>query len=162
MSAPSNYFWIFSTFPWIFFSVVLTKILFWIFEILSFRFLTFFFWISPLHTMVKQKPQLYGKRATVERNRVKFGPRGWVFSVHRVHLTLKCLRSFWGQSVYLWVFSVHSERLTLKRLRFVLGSLGAFSIFNNLVPWTWLVVELWVSGMSIQCIQDTGEVKCFR
>ena len=34
------------------------------------------------------------KRATVERNRVKFGPRGWVFTVHRIFLTLQCLRSF--------------------------------------------------------------------
>ncbi len=32
------HFWIFSTFSWIFFSFVITKVLFWIFEVLSFRF----------------------------------------------------------------------------------------------------------------------------
>ena len=40
------------------------------------------------------------KWLVVERNGVKFGPRGWVFNVHRVLLTLKWLRSFWGHSVH--------------------------------------------------------------
>ncbi len=31
---------------------------------------------------------------------VECGPWGWVFSVHRVLLPLKCLRSFWGHSVH--------------------------------------------------------------
>ncbi len=39
------------------------------------------------------------KRQVVERNGVKFGPRGWVFSVYSVLLTVKCLRSFWDHSV---------------------------------------------------------------
>ncbi len=39
-----------------------------------------------------QKPQLSGKRETLERNGVKFGPQGWVFSVYRALLRLKCVR----------------------------------------------------------------------
>ncbi len=50
----------FQTFSWILFSVVLTKVLFWIFEILSFRFLTNF-WISPLHPMGKPKTSIIWK-----------------------------------------------------------------------------------------------------
>ncbi len=57
---PSNHFWIFSTFSWIFFSVVLTKVLFGIFDILSFRFLTNF-WISPLYPMGKPKTSIFWK-----------------------------------------------------------------------------------------------------
>ncbi len=72
---PSNQFWILSNFFWIFFPVVLQKVLFCIFEILSFRFLTNFL-NSQLYPMGKPKPQLSGKWATVERNGVKFGPRG--------------------------------------------------------------------------------------
>ncbi len=71
------------------------KVMFWIFEIASFRFLANF-WISPLYHMRKPKTQLSGKRATVERNRVKVGPWRWVFSVYRVLLTLQWLRSISG------------------------------------------------------------------
>ena len=42
----------------------------------------------------------YLKRATIERYGVNFGPRGWVFIVHRVLLTLLWLKSFWGHSVH--------------------------------------------------------------
>ncbi len=38
------------------------------------------------------------------RAKVQFGPRGRVFSVHRVLLTLKRLRSFWGHSVHFQAF----------------------------------------------------------
>ncbi len=67
------------------------------------RFLTIFFRKFQIHQCSlwgNQKPQLSGKRATVERNEVKFGPRGWVFSVRRVLLTLKRLKSFWGHWVH--------------------------------------------------------------
>ncbi len=57
---PSNHFWICSTFSWIFFSVVLTKVLFWLFEILNFRFLTNF-WISPFYPLGKPKTSIIWK-----------------------------------------------------------------------------------------------------
>ena len=34
-------------------------------------------------------------RLVVEQNGVKFGAQGWVFTVYKVVLTVKCLRSFW-------------------------------------------------------------------
>ena len=40
------------------------------------------------------------KWLVVEQNGVNFGPWGFVFSVHRVLLTLKWLRSFWGHFVH--------------------------------------------------------------
>ncbi len=88
-----------------------------------------------------QNLQLSGKRATTERKRVIFGPRGWICSVYKVFLILKWFRSFWSQSVHSdfrqaciskmagrrakrieiwasrWVFSVHRVLLTLKWLR---------------------------------------------
>ncbi len=72
----SNHFWIFPKFSWTFFSVVFTKVLF--LDILK-------FWVSDFlrifefhHCTLRgnQKPQLSGKPATAERNRVKFGPPG--------------------------------------------------------------------------------------
>ncbi len=56
-----------------FFLMVLKKVLFWIFEILSFRFLTIFFRKFQFYhcsLLRNQKPQLSGKRAIVEQNRV--------------------------------------------------------------------------------------------
>ena len=82
-----------------------------IFEILSFRFLTivffFFFFLEnskfaivAYGEMKNEKPLLSGKGATVERSGVKFGPRGWIFSVCRVLWTVNCLRPLRGHSVY--------------------------------------------------------------
>ena len=56
---PSDDFWIFSTYSWIF-SIVVTKVLFWIFEILMFRFLTIFL-ISPWYPMGKAKTSIIWK-----------------------------------------------------------------------------------------------------
>ncbi len=57
----------FWNFSWIFFSIGLTEVLSWMFEILSFWFLTNF-WNAPLDPMVKPKTPLSGNRATVEQN----------------------------------------------------------------------------------------------
>ena len=74
-----------------------TVLHFWNFEIPIFN--DFFkFTIVPYRET--KTPQLYGKRATVERNWVKFGPQGWVFSVHGVLLILPWLRLFWGHSLH--------------------------------------------------------------
>ena len=44
----SNHFWIFPNVSWVFFSLVLTKVLFWGFEILCLRVFTIFIWVSML------------------------------------------------------------------------------------------------------------------
>ncbi len=95
---PSNNLWSFLNFFWIFFSMVLTKVIFLIFE---------------MHLCIplgNQKPQISGKPATVQWNGVTFGPRGWVFSVYRVLLTVKWLRTLWGH----WVHFRFSSSLYLK------------------------------------------------
>ncbi len=58
---------------------------FWNFE------LTIFFLNSPLCPVGKPKPSIIWKKVTVYRNGVTFGPRGWVFKVYRVRLTVKWL-----------------------------------------------------------------------
>ncbi len=125
---------------WTFFSVVLTKVLFWIFEILSFRFLTNF---EFHHCSIwgNQKPPLSGKRSTVERNRVKFWPRGWVFSVHRVLSTLQWLRSFWGHSVHSNFRHACISKTAGRRAK---------------------QIKIWASGMSIQCTQGTFDTSVIK
>ncbi len=56
------------------------KYCFWIFDTLSFRFLTIFFFENFKFTMIVahvevKKPQLSGKRAIIEQNGVKFRTR---------------------------------------------------------------------------------------
>ncbi len=81
-----------------------------------------------------QKPQLSGKRATTGRNRVKFGPRGWVFSVYKVFLTVKWLRSFWS-------LSVHSDFRQ--------------ACISKMAGCRAERTEIWASGVSIRCTQAT-------
>ncbi len=81
-----------------------------------------------------KKPQLSGKRATVERNWVTFGPQWWVFSVHRVLLTLQWLRSFSGHSVHSDYWQACISKM-------------AGRIAKR--------IEIWASGLSIQCTQGT-------
>ncbi len=88
-TAPSNYFWILSNFSWIFFSVVLTKVVFWIFEILSFWFLTNF-WNSPLYPVGNPKTSIIWKTSNHRAKLSEIWTNGWVFSVYREILTLKC------------------------------------------------------------------------
>ncbi len=97
-----------------------------------------FFKIHHCTVWGNQKPQLSGKRVTVEQNGVKFGPQGGVFSVHRVLLTLQCLRSFWAHSVH---FNFPQACISKTAGRRAKRS------------------EIWASGMSIQCtgIRDTCE-----
>ena len=88
---------------------------------------------------------------------MKFGPRGWVFSVHRVLLKLKWLRSFWGHSVHFDFrkncFSKTAGRRAKRSkirasgvsiqctqgtfdtsvIKVILGSFGAFPIFKSVV-----------------------------
>ncbi len=85
---------------------------FWIFEIFSFRFLTIFKKKSTIVPYGETKNLNYLEN---ERKGVKFWPQGWVFGVYR----------------YFWDLSG----------KVILGSLGAFPIFDNLVPWKWMVVE---------------------
>ncbi len=118
----SNHFGIFSNFSWIFFLVVLTKVLFGIFEILSLWFFSFpefsSQWSSQKYcfdfwnfeflifneflnfTIVpygETKDLISGKQATIERNGVKFEP---CVCVYRALLAVKCVRSFWGHLVH--------------------------------------------------------------
>ena len=64
------------------------KTTFRIFEILNFRFLTFFFRKFQIHHCSYiayweiKKPQLSGKRAIVEQNGVKFGTRELYFNIY--------------------------------------------------------------------------------
>ena len=58
------------------FSVVLKKVLFWIFEILSFRYFNEFFKFTIVPYGETINLNLSVKRVTVERNGVKFGPHG--------------------------------------------------------------------------------------
>ncbi len=52
------------------------------------------------------------KRLIVERNGPKFGPHGYVFSVYRVLLTVKCSSSVSGYSVHFRVSgSLYLEKL---------------------------------------------------
>ncbi len=175
--------WTFSTFSWIFFSVVLTKVLFWIFELLSFRFLTFFL-ILPLYPMGKPKTSISGKRATVERNGVKFGPQGWVFNVHRgtfdTSVINVILGSFGAFPIFekpvsrkrlvierngikfgpgRWVFSVHRVFLTPKWLRSFWGHLVLFRFrqpcISKMAVRRAKESETWVSGVNNQFIQGT-------
>ncbi len=125
-SYPSNHFWILSNFVWIFFSVILTKVLFWIFEILSFWFLTNFL-ISPLYPMGKPKTSIIWKTSDC-----KFGSPELVFSVHRVLLTLQWLRSFCGHLVHSDFRQACISKMAGRRAK---------------------QSEIWASGASIQCIQ---------
>ena len=56
-------------------------------------------------------------------NGVKFGPQGWVFSVHKVLLTVKCLRSFWGHWVFSPIFNklVSRKQLAIERNGLTIG-----------------------------------------
>ncbi len=65
-------------FFWIFFSVVLTKVLFWTFEILSFRFLKNFL-NSPLYLWVKPKTSIIWKRSDrrAKRSEKQYLENGW-------------------------------------------------------------------------------------
>ncbi len=137
-----------------------------------------------------KKPQLSRKRATIERNRVKFGPREWVFSVHRVLLTLQWLRSFWGHSVHsdfrqvciskmaghsaklieIWssglVFSVRRVLLTLQWISSFWGH-SVHSDFrqaciSKMAGRRAKRSEIWTSGVCIQCIQVLLTLKCWR
>ena len=92
------------------------------------------FGISPLYPMEKPKTQLSGKRATVEWNRGRFGPRGRVFSAHRVPLTLQWFRSFWGHSVHSDFWQVCIWKIAGRRAK---------------------RIEIWASGLTIQCTFDT-------
>ena len=105
------------------------------------------------------------KPLVVARKGVKFGPQGWVSSVNRVLLTFQWLRSFWGHSVHsnfrqacvskmagrrakwseIWasVVSIQCTQGTfaLKSFKVILGSLGAFPIFEKPISRKRLVVE---------------------
>ena len=74
------------------------------------------------------------KRLVVDRNRVKFGPRWWVFSVHRVRLTLTWLRSFWGH----WCISDLRQPCLSKTS-------------GRRAKWS----EIWALGGCIHCIQGS-------
>ena len=74
------------------------KSTFWMFKIVSFWFLASF-WNSPLYPMRELKTSIISKTRDLVQNGVKFEPQGWVFSVYRVLLTIKLLRSFYGHSV---------------------------------------------------------------
>ena len=116
---------------------------------------------------------------------MNFEPRGWVLSVHMVLLTLQWLRSFWCHSVHFrflkkpvsrkwlvverngmkfgprgWSFSVYRLLLTLKSHSGVIGCISDFRQSCILKKAARRVKgrEIWASGMSIQCIQDTCEV----
>ncbi len=93
----------FATYPNFFFSIGLTKVLFWIFAILSFWLLTNF-WNSPFYPMGKPKTSIILKTS----DGVKFGSWGWIFSVYRVLLIVKWL--FWGR----WVLFRCSTTLYLE------------------------------------------------
>ena len=85
----SNHFWIFSNFFCIFFLVVLIKILFSIFEMLSFQFLTNF-WNSPLFPMGKPKPGVYSVYwfLTMAGRRAKLSESWyWGLSIQRIQGT---------------------------------------------------------------------------
>ena len=82
-----------------------------------------------------QKPQLSGKGAIMERNGVvKFGSQGLVFSVIRVLLTVKCLRSFW----VIWCISDFRQPCISK-------------MAGRMAKWS----EIWALGICIQCRHDT-------
>ncbi len=82
--------------------------------------------------------KMAGRRA----KRRKFGPRGWVFSVHRVLLTLQWLRSFWGHSVHsgFWQVCI-SKMLVVERnglkfgLRVLLALKWLRSFWGHLEEW---------------------------
>ena len=82
---------------------------FWMFAILSFRFLTNF-WISPLYPMGTPQTSIIWKTSDRRAKRSEIWVLGWVFSVYRVLLTLKWLRSFWGH----WVHFRFSKKLYLE------------------------------------------------
>ena len=132
---PSYYSRILSNFVWFFFSVVYTKVLFWIFESLSLRFfhdfffvsltwnleiLSFWFltnlWNSPLYAMGKQEISIIWK--TSDR-RAKRG-------------------EIWTSGVSVQCIQVTLDSYVLK---VILGSFGAFPIFDNRLSQKRLVVE---------------------
>ena len=123
------------------------------------------------------------KSLVVERNRVKCGPRGWVFRVYRALLTLKWLRSFWGHWVHfrfsktciskttgcrvkqseigpkLRVFNAHRVLLTLQWLRSFWGhsmhSNFRQACISKMAGRRAKRIEIWAFGVSIQCTQGT-------
>ena len=111
----------------------LTKVLFWIFEILSFRFLTNF-WIAPLYPVGKRETSIIWKTSDGRAKQSGIGPQGWVFSVQRVVLTLQCWRSFWGHSVHVDFRHACISKMTDRRAK---------------------RIEIWASGVCTQCVQCT-------
>ncbi len=106
---PSKHFWIFWNFFWIFFSVVNTKVLFWIVDFLMFN---DFFLNSPLYPMWKPNTSII-----------------WKTSVHS------------AKPSEIWAPGANFQCRQLLTVKwFILGSLGEFAIFGNLVSRKWLVV----------------------
>ena len=128
--------------------------------------------------------KMAGRRA----KRIKVGPRGWVFSVHRVLLTLKCLRSFWGHWIHFdfrktsisktagrrakqseiwargWEFNVHRVLLTLQSLRSFWGhsvhsdSHQASKVAGHRAKRS----EIWAPKMSMPCTQCTFDTSVIK
>ncbi len=152
---PSNLFWILSNIFWIFFTVVLTKVLFWSFEILSFWFLTNF-WISPLYPMGKPKTSIIWKTSDRRLKQSEIWASGWVISVHRVLLRLKCLRSFWVHWVQFCFFDnpVSRKRLVAAKgeTEWNLGLRGDYPVYTGYL-WHFLYTVIKI----IRCIPISGQ-----
>ncbi len=125
----------------------------------------------------------------VEQNGLKFGPRGGVFSVYRVLLTLKWLRSFWvigsfrfrktcvsktagrrAKQGEIWASGVSiqctQDIFDTLVIKVILGSFGAF--FNKPLHVSQMAgrrakwIEIWASGVSIQCTQGTFDTSVMK
>ncbi len=55
------------------------------------------------------------KQLLIERNRVKFGPQGWEFSVYRILVKLNASDNSGGHSVYFWFWTQGGHLVSRKR-----------------------------------------------
>ena len=115
---------------------------------------------------------------------MKFGPRGWVFSVYRILLTVKYLKVILGSFGCISEFWQHciSKRLVIEWNKENLG-LGRVGVYRVLLTGVKVILcisnfqqtciskiagrrvkrsEFWALGLSIQCVQGLSTVKCLR
>ncbi len=112
---------------------MLTKVLFWIFEILSFRFLTNF-WISPLHPMGKPKTSIIWKTSDCRAKQSEIWASG---------VSIQSTQGTFDTSV----------------VKVILGSFGVLQIFKNFVSRKRQFLE-WKIHLDLCVIQFMWSLSC--
>ena len=126
------------------------KVVFGIFEILSFSFLTNFL----IYTIVFYwKPNIWNNWKTSDHRAKRseiFLTRGWMFSVYRDLLTVKWLRSFLGHSVNFQFSASFWKRLVVEQNGVKFGPRDEYLAYTGFF-WQF---SGWVHSGVIQCISN--------